>query len=67
MYKNNTETNLQLGVIKPLKYDSDTTLRKKILEALNRAEINIKRYNPEYWMASHVKDEIIKELYNELK
>jgi hypothetical protein len=66
MYKNNTETNLKLGLIEPFKLKSDIVLRSKLINALLRAEIRIKAYNPEYFLSENVKDEIIKELYNEL-
>ena len=66
-YKDYTPTNLQLGLINPPKYGCDTLLRAKIVNSLKRAEIKIKRYQPEYWMPEHIKDELLKELFNELK
>mgnify|MGYP000668072473 CR=1 FL=1 len=63
MYKNNTETNLKIGEIK----QCDTLTRIKIEHALKRAEIKVKRYNPEYWLSDNIKNEIITELLKELR
>ena len=67
MYKNNTETNLQIGEINLPKLKSGILLRSKLINALKRAEIKVKAYQREFELPRHVYDVYFEELFNELK